>query len=242
MLSGDRRAHERSESRDRRAFPRPPLWLNLAILLLAVAVGVTAKLHRRSLNERFARAMSAEASPVEVDQIKEQLSQMDLNQDALRQELESRLKMLGNLETEQFYIAINTKEKTLDLHYGVDVVRRAPVQIGEPKVVKLSADKTITFAQLKGGFAVESKDTDITWRVPEWVYAMNGQTIPAERPAIKDGLGKYVIFLHDNYIIHSPPSPDSPLQGPKPGSFMVPEEDLRAIWPRINKGTIVYVF
>ena len=49
-----------------------------------------------------------------------------------------------------------------------------------------------------------------------------------------NGLGRYVIFLPNSYVIHSPPPPDSPLQGPKPGSFMVPEADLAAIWPRIT--------
>ena len=71
---------------------------------------------------------------------------------------------------------------------------------------------------------------------------MNGVPIPASRPVIENGLGKYVIFLPDNYVIHSPPAADSPLHGPKPGSFMVPEEDLAAIWPRVTKETRVYIF
>jgi len=81
------------------------------------------------------------------------------------------------------------------------------------------------------------------WPVPEWVYAMNREPVPAARGTVANGLGRYVIMLPDNYVIHSPPPEGSPLHGkPKPGSFMVPEADLAAIWPRISKTTRVYIF
>jgi hypothetical protein len=89
---------------------------------------------------------------------------------------------------------------------------------------------------------VEAKIVGHAWRVPEWLYVVNKQPVPAERPVIENGLGKYVIFLPNGYAIHTQPSADSPLQGPKPGSYMVSEDVLRAIWPRIHKGTQVYIF
>ena len=65
----------------------------------------------------------------------------------------------------------------------------------------------------------------------------------AERPTIRNGLGKYVVSLQDNYVIHTPPPDDSPLHGTaKPGSIMVSEADLAAIWPRIDRQTRVYIF
>ena len=70
--------------------------------------------------------------------------------------------------------------------------------------------------------------------MPEWLD-------PA-RPTIPNGLGKYVLFLPNGYVIHTPPSEESPLKGAKPGSYMVPEETLAAIWPRIHKGTPVYIY
>ncbi len=66
--------------------------------------------------------------------------------------------------------------------------------------------------------------------------------MPPSRPFVTDALGRYVIFLPNGYVIHTPPSPDSPLQGAKPGSFMISEADMSAIWPRISKETRVYVF
>jgi hypothetical protein len=60
---------------------------------------------------------------------------------------------------------------------------------------------------------------------------------------IDGGLGQYVIFLGNGYVIHTPPSEESPLKGAKPGSYMVSDDVMRAIWPRIHKGkTPVYIF
>ncbi|HXM76073.1 MAG TPA: hypothetical protein VN971_04800, partial [Thermoanaerobaculia bacterium] len=56
------------------------------------------------------------------------------------------------------------------------------------------------------------------------------------------GLGRYVIVLSEDAVIHSPPPPESPLKGVKPGSFLVPEADLAAIWKRVGPRTRVYVF
>jgi len=89
---------------------------------------------------------------------------------------------------------------------------------------------------------VTGKEQDASWEVPAWVYVMHGEQPPETRPTVQNGLGKYVVFLPDDYVIHSPPSADSPLKGPKPGSYMVPEADLAAIWPRITKDTRVYIF
>jgi hypothetical protein len=71
---------------------------------------------------------------------------------------------------------------------------------------------------------------------------MNQQPQPSELKRVPNGVGQYIIELPNGYLIHSEPSPDSPLKGPKPGSFMVPAETLHAIWPRVREGTRVYVF
>ena len=130
----------------------------------------------------------------------------------------------------------------MQLRFGSAVVREADVQIGPPKTITGRGGRTWTFYPLKCAFNVTGKDDDYQSPVPEWVYGLRGEPAPSERPTMHNWLGHYVIFLPDNYVIHSPPPPDSPLQGPKPGSFMVPEEDLAAIWPRISKETRVFIF
>ncbi len=238
----DRRREQRSESSDRRSFPRPPLWLNILLLLIAAATFAYARHHRDEVKRETAALFKpTPSSPAELNRIREQLSDMDLSQQQLAKELDGKLQYLQSLKGEEFYISINTKTRKMEFRLGKDVVRDCDVQIGEAKTLT-SNGKTWTFVPLKGGFTVIGKDQDYAWKVPQWVYVMDGKTPPADPPVIENGLGKYVIFLPDNYVIHSSPAPDSPLKGPKPGSYMVPEADLAAIWPRITKETRVYIF
>lgn len=167
---------------------------------------------------------------------------MDMTQEQLRKELDGRVQYLNELKGEQFYIAIDKAKNKFYFRFGPEIAREADVKVGAPLNVTGTDGKAWTFVPLKGSVNVTSTEQNHAWRVPEWVYAMNKQAVPAERAVIPDGLGKYVIFLPNGYVIHSQPSADSPLRGPKPGSFMVPEGDLAAIWPRISTKTRVYVF
>jgi hypothetical protein len=238
----DRRNDSRPGAPDRRSFPRPPLWLNLLLLLLGIAGILYGRHHRQQVSTQFSDVIAAEArTPGDVRAVKEQLAEMDLSRQELERELEGRMKHLSLLKSENFYLSVDTKEKKLRFYYGDTVLREAEMAVGETKTVK-AGDKSWTFVPLKGAFPVEAKIVGYDWRVAEWLYAMQGQPIPAERPVIEDGLGKYVLFLPNGYVIHTQPSAESPLQGPKPGSYMVPEDFMRAVWPRIHKGTQVFIY
>jgi hypothetical protein len=239
----DRRNQDRPERPDRRSFPRPPLWLNLLLLLLGIAGMVFARYHRERVSTEFSDVITREQrTPADVTKIKEELAALDLNRDSLQKELEARMKFVGSLKSENFYLSIDTKARKLRFYYGDTVLREADVAIGDSKTLSANG-KTWTFIPLKGAFPIEAKLVDHAWPVPEWVYAMNGQPVPEARPTIPGGLGKYVLFLPNGYAIHTQPAADSPLQGPKPGSYMVSEDAVRAIWPRIITGkTQVYIF
>ena len=181
-------------------------------------------------------------SNADVDAIRQQLADMDVTEAQLARELDARVDYLKAVQSTDFYIAIDTQKRKLYFRIGKDVAREATVEIGEGKTITGNG-RTWTFVPLKGGFNVVSKAMNYDWPVPEWVYAMNREPVPAARGTVANGLGRYVIMLPDNYVIHSPPPEGSPLHGkPKPGSFMVPEADLAAIWPRISKTTRVYIF
>ena len=233
----------RPRGHERRSFPRPPLWLNLLLLIIAAATFAYAK-HQRDVIEAKTAILfrHTENSPVELNRMRDELSQMDLTQAQLKHEIDARMQYLQSQQSAEFYISIDTQRKEMQFRFGPDIVRETDVQIGEAKTIKSPSGKTWTFLPLKGGFSVAGKEDSASWAVPEWVYAMHGQREPAERRVVPNGLGRYVIFLQDSYVIHSPPPPESPLQGPKPGSFMVPEADLAAIWPRITNQTRVYIF
>lgn len=228
---------------ERRSFPRPPLWLNLLLLLLGVAGMLVARQHRERVSKQFAHVIAAEQrTPADIRKIKEELAEMDLTREALKSELEGRMKFVNSLKSEDFYISVDTSARKLRFYYGGTVLREGDITIGEGRAIE-SGGKKWTFVPVKGAFPVEGMVIDHPWRVPEWVYAMNGQPVPASLPVVTGGLGKYVLFLTNGYVIHSPPVEGGPLQGAKPASIMVSEADLSAIWERVHRGkTQVYIY
>lgn len=239
----DRRHTARPGAAERRTFPRPPLWLNLLLLIVAVSMFAYARHQRDIIRTKTARLFApTPSSPAELNRIRDDLAGMDLTKAQLAKQLDAKLAYLRVLQSNDFYLAVDTSKRKLYLRLGKDIVREADIQIGEGRTITASGH-TWTFVPLRGDFNVTGKSTSYDWTVPEWLYAMNNQPVPASRPSIKNGLGNYVIFLPDNYVIHSPPPAESPLAGrPKPGSIMVPEADLAAMWPRITTNTHVYIF
>lgn len=240
----ERRTHDRPGAPERRSFPRPPLWLNLLILFLGVAGVLFARYHRERVSTRFGDVINTQArTPADVREIKNELAEMDLTRDQLQRELDGRMKMISGLKSEDFYLSIDTKERKFRFYYGNTILREGDVAIGESKTITVGNGKTWTFVPVRGAFPVQAKVVGYDWQVPEWVYAMNNQPVPASRPVVSNGLGRYVLFLPNGYVIHTPPAEESPLKGAKPGSYMVSTEDLVAIWPRIHKGkTQVYIY
>jgi hypothetical protein len=239
----DRRGSERLEPSERRSFPRPPLWLNLTLLLLGIGGMLFARHHREQVEKEFAHVITEEArTPADVRKLKNELAETNLSRDQLQRELEGRARFVASLKSEEFYLSIDTKARKMRFYYGARMLREADITAGESRTIA-APGKQWTFVPLKGAFPVEAKLVDHAWRVPEWVYVMKSEPVPAERPVIADGLGKYVLSLPNGYVIHTQPSAESPLQGPKPGSFLVAEDVMRAIWPRITPGkTQVYIF
>jgi hypothetical protein len=213
----------------------------MLLLIIAIATFAYAKHRRDTVVEKTGRLFQKNDSPQDLNRMRDELAQMDLNKQQLAKELDGRMQYLQTIQGEQFYISIDTAKRKFQFRLGKEVLREADVQIGEAKTLT-SSGKTWTFTPLKGGFNVTGKQADYESPVAEWVYALHGEPIPQERKVMKNWLGQYVIMLPDGYVIHSTPPSGSPLQGAKPGSFMVPAEDLAAIWPRVSRETRVYIF
>ena len=214
--------------------------MNLLLLVIAAGTFLYAKHQRDDIDAKTALLFKrSESSPEEVNRMRDELAQMDLTQEQLRKELDGRLAYLESVRGSEFYVSIDTAKRKMQFRLGPTVVRECDLQVGEQRTIKAPDGRTWTFVPLKGEFTVLGKQSDYAWNVPDWLYAMNGK--PAAHETVPNGLGKYVVVLRNNYVIHTPP-PESPLQGPKPGSFMVPEADLAAIWPRISNTTRVYIF
>jgi len=215
--------------------------LNLLLLAIAAGTFVFAKHQRDDIDAKTALLFKrSESSPEEINRMRDDLAKMDLNREQLAKELDGRMAYLDSLHGSQFYLSIDTATHKMQFRLGAAVVRECDVQIGEQRTIRAADGRTWTFVPLKGEFTVLGKQSDYVWSVPDWVYTMNGKAPQHEHVA--NGLGKYVVVVRNNYVIHTPPPPESPLQGPKPGSYMVPEADLAAIWPRISTATRVYIF
>jgi hypothetical protein len=212
------------------------------VLLLALASLGVVKHHRRRLDRHFDDIVrKQQSSSLDAAMIRSELATMNVAQDALEREVDKRLQLLSNLREQEFYIAIDTSHRKLRLQFGSTIVRECDVLIGPPREID-SAGRTWNFVAFKGAMNATGKVENYSWTVPPWVYAMNGVGVPAERPSITAGLGKYIVTLPNGYVIHSPPVAASPLHGAKPASFLVSEADLRAIWPRVSSNTRVYVY
>jgi hypothetical protein len=243
-----RRADSPDALPDRRSFPRPPLWLNLLLLVIAGATFFYARHQRTEIDRKeavlFKKPTTASSAPL--NGIRAQLADLDVSNAQLQKELAARLAeqqtFAKMVEAEEFYLAVDSAKKRLYLRFGKEVIRDCPVEIGEPRTITSPAGKSWTFAALKGAFNVTGKTQNYAWTIPEWLYVMNNQQRPAAPQAMANALGSWVIFLPNNYVIATPPSADSPLHGPKPGSFVIAESDMAAIWPRISTQTRVYVF
>ena len=222
---------------------RPRVIWSLWLMLAAAALAGAAVLHRASVDRRLAQVWRSGAGvPFEVQKLRRDLSDLEIDEQTLSRELEARLDYIQNTENDDFSIVLDTRAKRFSLRLGEDVLREAPVEIGSVAPIRSRSGRTWSFAPLTGAFNVKAKAVSPAWKAPEWAYVAARRPVPQPLPSIPAGLGKYVIELEGGYVIHSPPPPDSPLKGPKPGSFLVPEADLAAVWKRVTPQTRVYVF
>ncbi|HKR66466.1 MAG TPA: hypothetical protein VJZ00_22255, partial [Thermoanaerobaculia bacterium] len=172
---------------------------------------VYARHHRELVASEYADVINEQArTPADVRKLKDELADMDLTRTQLQRELDGRMKFVSGLKSENFYLSVDTKTRKLRFYYGGTVLREADITLGEPRTIK-SQSKSWTFLPVKGAFPVEAKLVGYDWPIPDWVYAMNNQPVPATRAVVHNGLGGYVILLPNGYAIHSPPADDSPL-------------------------------
>src|SRR5438105_11919876 len=98
----------------RRSFPRPPLWLNLLLLVIGAATFAYAQHHRAVVDQKTAILFkSTPSNPDELNRMRQELAEMDLTREQLAKELNGRLDYLHSLEGEEFYIAIDTAKRKL---------------------------------------------------------------------------------------------------------------------------------
>jgi len=234
--------HSQVVRRGRRLY-RPPVAWSLGLLFVGVALGAAAVIHRGRLEERFqALVLRGRSAPFEVQRVRRDLAALSLDEDALERELKARLAAVEEQASTEFYLVLDPKAKKMSLRVGDRIVREAALETRPPRPIRTASGESLPPAPLSGAFTVREKLEAPAWKPPAWVWAEAGRAVPTPLPELSGGLGRYVVVLTDEVVLHSPPPADSPLQGPKPGSFLAPEADLAAIWKRIGPETRVYVF
>src|SRR5262249_9718261 len=184
--------------------PRPPLELSLALLLCTVAFGAGATLHRRNLDARFsASVVRSQAAPFEIQKIRHDLSERELDEAALEKELEARLAAVDAQEASEFYLVLDTKADKLTFRYGDRIVREAPLTVGAMRPISSASGEKIKAPRLSGAFTVRKKLEKPSWKPPAWVWQAAGLPAPKPLSEIPGGLGRYVVFLTDEVVLHT---------------------------------------
>lgn len=169
--------------------------------------------------------------------------------DAVTNTNEKRLAMMMELLRRQakidkeIHLAVAVDSGRMYLERDGALLREMAVEVAAEKRVGAAHD-TVHLAAPRGTRSVERilGPTD-AWEVPSWVYADRGMPQPATR-ALVGALGPVAVVLNGGTVIYSVPSV-GPLNDSSyvlPGSIRVSAEDLRAVAPNLQRGTVVYFY
>jgi hypothetical protein len=152
---------------ERRSFPRPPLWLNLFLLIAAGGIFAAGWFQRSDIDRRTALLFRRSANnPADLNRFRDELASMKLTQQQLDRELDARMDFLRTIQSEQFYIAVDVQRQKFSFRFGDTVAREADALIGGRVV--------------KGAFSVRGKDL-IDGRYV--IVLQHNQTIGSTEPA-----------------------------------------------------------
>jgi hypothetical protein len=117
------------------------------------------------------------------------------------------------------------------------------IEVPVEKLVGSGPD-TVHMAAPRGRRTVEKiLGPSDAWDVPAWVYTDRGVPHPPSTTEV-GALGPVAIVLNGGTVIYSLPSV-GPLNDSSyvlPGSIRVSAEDLRAVTPNLQRGTVVYFY
>ena len=169
--------------------------------------------------------------------------------DAVTNTNEKRLAMMMELLRRQakidkeIHLAVAVDSGKMYLERDGALLREMRVEVPVEKRVGAGHD-TVHMAAPRGTRSVERLlgPTD-AWVVPAWVYSDRGVAQPAGQ-ALIGALGPVAIVLNGGTVIYSLPTV-GPLNDSSyvlPGSIRVSAEDLRAVAPNLQRGTVVYFY
>jgi hypothetical protein len=169
--------------------------------------------------------------------------------DAVTNTNEKRLAMMMELLRRQakidkdIHLAVDVDSGKMYLERDGALLREMSVEVAPGKRVGTGKD-TVHMATPRGTRTVERLlGAQDPWEVPSWVYADRGVPQPGQG-SLAGALGPVAIVLNGGTVIYSLPTV-GPLNDSSyvlPGSIRVSAEDLRAVSPNLQHGTIVYFY
>ena len=186
----------------------------------------------------------------EISRLRSGMSEFERKRsDAVTNTNEKRLAMMMELLRRQakidkeIHLAVAVDSGRMYLERDGALLREMGVEVPPDKRVGVGHD-TVHMAAPRGTRTVERilGPTD-AWDVPEWVYTDRGVPHPASSTEV-GALGPAAIVLNGGTVIYSLPSV-GPLNDSSyvlPGSIRVSAEDLRAVTPNLQRGTVVYFY
>jgi hypothetical protein len=191
-----------------------------------------------------------EAYEREITRLRAGMSEFERRRsDAVTNTNEKRLTMMMELLRRQakidkeIHLAVAVDSGKMYLERDGALLREMRVEVAAEKRVGAGHD-TVHLAAPRGTRTVERilGPTD-AWEVPGWVYSDRGLQRPATTSEV-GALGPVAIVLNGGAVIYSLPSV-GPLNDSAyvlPGSIRVSSEDLRAVAPNLQRGTVVYFY
>jgi len=145
------------------------------------------------------------------------------------------------------YVIISREWNRLWLMRDEQVLRAALCATGKGDTLTWEeGEKTWVFETPAGEFTVQHKTSNPRWVPPEWEYVERGEEPPdwlgRNRAASYDMLGDYAINFGGDYNIHGTIYEGLLGQSITHGCVRVGARDLACIYPRVQKGTRVFVY
>jgi hypothetical protein len=191
-----------------------------------------------------------QAYEAEIARLRSDMSDVERRRsDAITNTNEKRLEMMMELLRRQakidkeIHLAVAVDSGKMYLERDGALLREMSVEVPAERKVDAGHD-TVHLAAPRGTRTVERilGPTD-AWDVPSWVYTDRGLTPPATKSEV-GALGPVAIVLNGGTVIYSLPTV-GPLNDSAyvlPGSIRVSAEDLRAVTPNLQRGTVVYFY
>jgi hypothetical protein len=169
--------------------------------------------------------------------------------DAVTNTNEKRLAMMLELLRRQakidkeIHLAVAVDSSKMYLERDGALLREMGVEVAPDKRLGSGKD-TLHMAAPRGTRTVERiLGPEDAWDVPPWVYADRGVPPPPTQSLV-GALGPVAVVLNGGTVIYSLPTV-GPLNDSSyllPGSIRVSAEDLRAVAPNLQPGTVVYFY